>query len=644
MNGKKLIQFFKGKAWRVALFGLLLVMIGVVGVIISIIFEVRFKVSEMKLVPTRFEASNSSLEMGSFVRREDFKHFLNFMMKEEKATSLIENLLSTEAIQEEAGGLYSVHKEIKIGALYANHCQDYRCLQHLANFTDLPPALWRGLMGIEDIRFLEHKGVDPISIMRAIWVDIKSMSLAQGGSTLTQQLVKNIFLTSDKSFMRKIKEVVYAVYLEQILEKEEIITWYFNEVFWGSLQGVKLRGITMASIAYFDNEPKFLSEYEISILISLLKGPYFYSPLNHPDRLRERADVVFNKLIELNLIVGDESDRWTDKNWERFKKNIKDKQSKTYLRNIDYMTKNSDALLSLYEKFVMLEATSRMMKGVEERTKEQDVALKVFIMDNQCEDSSCEKFFGHYSKQQRNQKKALFEEKHQVGSVLKPFAYEVFLREGKEWEDMVETRPITLNLKSGKWTPKEASRNALEEISVKESLELSRNIPLIRMADEIGFDKLEVFLKRYFEEDLKTPLKEYPSQLLGAIELSVSELTGSYIRFFKDICHNVDAEEYSFEETVPYQLTFHERTTIRNVASKRLKAFHFFGKTGTSNNGNDNWFVANDGQRFYTFWFGRETGRANEAVRLSGAVTSFRVFEDFFLYRGKRVSDFECAN
>src|SRR5690606_34665331 len=267
---------------------------------------------------------------------------------------------------------------------YANHCMDYRCLQHMADFVELPPALWRGLMGIEDIRFLDHPGVDIISILRAIWVDLKSMALVQGGSTLTQQLVKNLFLTSDKTFGRKFKEVIYALYLEKILEKEEIITWYFNEVFWGSLQGIKLKGITMASLGYFSIEPKFLSEYQVAILISLLKGPYFYSPLNHLDRLKERANVVYDKLKDLNLIVGDDETRWKDKDWERFGKEINSKQKMTYLKSFDFMTKNSDPLLTLYEKFVLLEANERLKTVIKERVKGEDIALKIFMMDKSC--------------------------------------------------------------------------------------------------------------------------------------------------------------------------------------------------------------------------------------------------------------------
>lgn len=640
MKRIKLKSFFKSKTWRVILLSSLIFMIVMGGYVFSVIMEVRLKVETMKLRPNGFEVSNSTLEADSLVLKSDLKHFLQFMVKAESVDELLKNLQKDEVISFDRN-LVNIHKDIKIGALYANHCMAYRCLQHMADFVELPPALWRGLMGIEDIRFLDHPGVDIISILRAIWVDLKSMALVQGGSTLTQQLVKNIFLTSDKTFGRKFKEVIYALYLEKILEKEEIITWYFNEVFWGSLQGVKLKGITMASIGYFSTEPKFLSEYQVAILISLLKGPYFYSPLNHLERLKERTNVVFDKLKESNLIVGDEATRWNDSQWKKWGEEINSKQKMSYLRNFDYMTKNSDPLLTLYEKFVLLESTSRLMSTIKDRVKDEDVALKIFMMDNSCQDKNCETYFGHYSKQERSQKKALFEEKHQVGSTIKPLSYEVFLREGRSWDDEVSTAPITLNLKSGKWTPRNSHKMENEFTTLREALQLSENTPLVRVASEVGFKPMEDFFKDFFE-DLKTPLSEYPAQLLGAIEVSVADLTASYLKYFHLVCADVKANIQDFSETVPYQLTFHEKTTIRRIASPRLKAFHFFGKTGTTNNGFDNWFVAYDGMRFYTFWFGLETGRKDANLRLSGAVSSFRVFEDFFLHRGRRVSDFEC--
>ena len=136
-----------------------------------------------------------------------------------------------------------VQKNIQLNYLLENNCVDINCYQSKMLFNRIPSTLWKGLMGIEDYRFLNHFGVDLFSIFRAIIVNLKSMKLKQGGSTITQQLVKNLYLSNEKTFLRKIKEAIISIYLEVNYSKENIIEAYFNEVYWGTFAGIKLKGL-----------------------------------------------------------------------------------------------------------------------------------------------------------------------------------------------------------------------------------------------------------------------------------------------------------------------------------------------------------------------------------------------------------------
>ncbi len=499
----------------------------------------------------------------------------------------------------------------------------------------------KGLLGIEDYRFLQHQGVDPVSILRALVADIKAMSLVQGGSTLTQQLAKNLFLTNEKRFERKLREVVYALYLERAYSKEEILTMYFNEIFWGAIGGIYIKGVDMASRVYFGKTPSELDDFEASMLIGLLKGPYYYHPLNHPERLKSRTNIVFNRLRELRLVSSDETLAWSDKKWKVWSKQLKRKNKSSLMRSVYLVSQNDQEGLEPFEKFIYYESVARARAALSDRTEGADIAVKTAIVSSKCQSLDCPDSFTFYSKTERDRRIALFEERHQVGSVLKPIIYQQLLEEGRSLDDFVSTRPITLKLKSGDWTPNDGDYNGLEEVTLKYAIQKSRNTPLIRAASQVGFDKLESRLLPYFP-NLLTPLGEYPAQLLGAIELSLNELSTAYLMFLERQCSDFKSGKSSYEESLLYFLAKAEETTISRVAGDVIKSSLIFGKTGTTNNGLDNWYIAFDGQNFYATWFGVDSQRAGKKLRLYGSNSAFRIFQNFIQYRGKQVSEFVC--
>ena len=172
-------------------------------------------------------------------------------------------------------------------------------------------------------------------------------------------------------------------------------------------------------------------------------------------------------------------------------------------------------------------------------------------------------------------------------------------------------------------------------------LKKSKNIPLIRKVQEVGFSVIEKHLDQFVPR-LKKPLKEYPAQILGAIELSLTEVTHAFSKFIKSECSMVESGEIEFEDTVLNILSNAGETTLENFAKPFMKDSRFFGKTGTSNYAHDNWFVGFDGKNIMTVWFGLEGERTPKSLMVSGSSTSYRIYEQFHLRSGLTFQSIDC--
>ena len=179
---------------------------------------------------------------------------------------------------------------------FENSCSlNHSCSQIHIPLEDISSNIWRGLIGIEDNRFLSHGGLDWRSILRAAFVNLRAGKVVQGGSTLTQQLGKNIFLSSENP-SRKAKEAMYSLVLEFKYSKKQLIESYLNNVYWGSFQGLKIYGIKTSSLFYFNKHPNQLTEYEAAILIGMLKAQASIHHSSPEKNIKDRSLLVFKKL------------------------------------------------------------------------------------------------------------------------------------------------------------------------------------------------------------------------------------------------------------------------------------------------------------------------------------------------------------
>jgi penicillin-binding protein 1B len=589
---------------------------------------------------------NIVFEEGSVIKKEELQAFHLFSAEKMSSEDFFVNKKQINALYElkEVPGLLQVNQNIEIKNLLGNDCVEVYCYQHYVSFDYIPSIFWKGLIGVEDQRYLTHHGVDVKSIFRAFVTNVRKMRFEQGGSTISQQLVKNLFFTNEKTFSRKFKEMVMSIYIESRFPKEKILEAYLNEVYWGALQGVKIKGILGASLFYFGKKPADVSAYEGAILISLLKGPSYFSPLKKIERLKERSLVVYNKLIQENLIPNDPSLIWSQKDWDKWTAKLKQQEKQQYYQSIWRTLNDNDPTLSAYEKFVLIQKVADVRSKIKEKfasvangvNSVADISVKVMLGP-----VNGNSWYSYYSRVERNKEKAIFSERHQVGSTIKPILYSVYEEFGKKLTDMVPTKEIKLQLNSGPWSPKEAHAIKESEITLLEALLKSYNRPVIRIADEIGFDKVEEKLKPYFKS-LKSPLKEYPSELLGSMELSVSELRDVYTAFIKDECRKVKAGEREKDQSVLFALSDPNLTTVEHAVDAVMQKLRFFGKTGTTNNGYDNWYVAFDGKNLSIIWVGYEGERKTKSLGLYGATTAFNVFQNYYRDHGKRFQQFGC--
>ncbi len=581
--------------------------------------------------PVKRMDKEDTIEQGSLVKVEDLRFFMVWAREDLNFQDYINE--KKEIIEEvEKGRVLYFKDSITLPELKRNDCSEIYCLQSKLRFSEIPSLLWKGLIGIEDYRFLDHRGIDPRSLLRALWHDLKVLKLEQGGSTLTQQLAKNLFYTNEKKFSRKLKEMIASTYIEYSLEKEQILQAYFNEVMWGSLQGVKVKGVSAAAYFYFLKKPYELNPFEVSILISLLKGPYYYSPVYKIERLKDRSNLVFNKLRTLKLF-SDSSEPWTKEKWNSWQKEISKRAEGMRFRSIYLLSKKKREKRTL-GNFVFINLVEELNRDLKKQYPKSDFAIKSLKVNlkNPDEFNRLE----YYTKIERDLTTAIEKERHQVGSTLKPIIYGMLEKTGLDLEDIIETTPLTLNLRSGAWSPRESHGGIPDKVSLKEALVQSLNRPVIRAVMNYGFDEFEKILAEAIPT-LKKPLSEYPAQLLGSVELSLEELSVVYGDFLKQSCWGGGKSQ------VLDVLSDPNKTTIRFRVGEKLGQMRFFGKTGTSNNGYDSWFVGFDGLELLITWVGLEGPRDREKeFKLYGSNSSFLIYKNYYQYRGKLFNEMAC--
>lgn len=499
----------------------------------------------------------------------------------------------------------------------------------------LPKYVQEAVVATEDRRFFVHHGVDPAGMIRAMFANLRAGRFAQGGSTLTQQLAKNLFLTSDRTLTRKLAEFGLALWLEIRLTKAEILEVYLNRVYLGG----GAYGVEAASQRYFSKSARDLTLAECAVIAGLLKAPSRYSPATSPEAALTRSRVVLAAMVDAGYIGVEDARRAAEQKMSfAVSRTAKIDTGEGYA--VDYVLDQLPALIGTAHDPLVVETTidaklqRAAQKIVTDTIFKKGIALSasqaaMAVLDN---DGGVRTVVGgrDYTESQFNR---AYKGRRQPGSAFKPFVYLAALERGMSPDTVVGDRPIDID----GWSPKNDENTFAGDITLRQALAQSVNTVAAQIYQSAGRGAAVELARRL---GIKSDLRDSPSLSLGTSEVSLMELTGAYTVFanggFADAVHVVEKVRDA-SGRVLYQRTPPPRTRI--VAADPIGGLNEMmnavvawgtgrkasfggvpvgGKTGTTQDFRDAWFVGYTSQFTGGVWVGNDNGQSMNHVMGGG--------------------------
>lgn len=507
---------------------------------------------------------------------------------------------------------------------------------------DLPPYLLQAVIAIEDRRFYSHFGIDPLGIARAMFVNIKEGGWVQGGSTLTQQLAKNLFLTPDKTLRRKAQEAVLAVWIDWKFSKDEILSAYLNRVYFGS----GAYGVDAASRVYFGKPAEKVTLWEGAVLAGLLKAPSRYSPTSNPKLARDRAKVVIGAMEDAGYITkklaAAELKHPTIELAGAESGDLNRYFADWVIDQIDSYVASSDRDLvvrTTFDPSFQLAAEASFNAMFKSLTPEENITQGAMV--TLAKDGAVLSMIGGVSYVDSQYNRAT-QAMRQPGSSFKPFVYLAALETGFVPSDVIEDSPIRV----GKYAPENYDGHYNGPVTLSDALAFSLNAATVRLLSQVGVNKLmDVTQRLGFSMKFKPEL----ATGLGASETTLIELTNAYAVISGGgaavwpyaVLSIEDAKGhklYRREDMVPAQVF-----TTRNMAdldqmlvqviakgtgqAAQLSRGHTAGKTGTTQNYRDALFVGYTDNLITGVWMGNDDNAPMHKV--SGGKYPARLWHDY---------------
>jgi len=501
-------------------------------------------------------------------------------------------------------------------------------------FNDVPEMLIKALIATEDAKFYNHQGLDPRGIARAMYRNIRARKVLEGGSTLTQQLAKVLFLNPERSYSRKLKEMILALRIEQRYTKREILSLYLNQIYFGS----GAYGVEAAARIYFGKNAKDLNIAECALLAGLPRTPKYYSPFKSPQSALGRRAYVLNRMAATGVIsreqaeeakkaplpvqaavnVGGSAPYFVEyvrqKVEERFGSSI------LYSGGLNIYTSINDDLQSYAEK-----AVAAGILSIETRHRQHGKSpLQAALLAIEPASGRIRAMVGgrDFSKSQYNR---AWQALRQPGSAFKPVIYAAALDHGFSASDMLDDSPLMIKLDRNKnWSPENFSRTYQGRVTLRKALGQSLNIPTIRLLEKIGIDETIQYARKL---GIKSTLNPYLSLALGSSDMTLAELTSVYSVFANHgirmgpisiltITDSTGRVLYS-SDAIPAQAIKPETAYLTTDLLKGViedgtgwKARELgrpaAGKTGTTNDYRDAWFVGYTPSLVAGVWVGHD--------------------------------------
>ncbi|HHF3279145.1 TPA: penicillin-binding protein 1B [Vibrio alginolyticus] len=526
-----------------------------------------------------------------------------------------------------------------------------------------PEILVDALLATEDRDFYQHDGVSPLAIARALVANIKAGRTVQGGSTLTQQLAKNLFLTRDKTLWRKVREAYIALILDYRYSKDRILEAYLNEVYLGQSGGEAIHGFGLASRYYFGQPIQELRIDQLAMLVGMVKGPSYYNPIRYPERTKERRDLVLRLLMQQNMLTSEQYEQAVSRPLDTQSKPRIASRQPAYFQQLSIELKEKVGERFKAETglrvFTSLDPVSQskmeqaIAKKIPELAKRGGKELEAAAVAVDRHSGEIRAMVGGKRVGYEGFNRAL-NASRPIGSLVKPAIYLTALEQPDKYNLGTTLHDTPLSLKSSKgnvWTPRNYDRKYRGDVPLYIALAKSLNVPTVRLGMALGIPEVSNTLERLGVN--KDEIRPVPSMFLGSFSLTPFEVAQMYqtltnsgkrakltaLRSVMDMEGNVlyqslPRSSRAVDEQAAWLTTYAMKQGIAKGTGRFLQSQFGWaalaGKTGTSNDNRDSWFVGVDGREVTTIWLGRDD---NKPVNLTGSSGALRVYAEYLKQR-----------
>jgi penicillin-binding protein 1A len=503
-------------------------------------------------------------------------------------------------------------------------------------YEQIPPEMRAAVIAVEDKRFRSHIGVDPIGIARSVAVRVKTGHFRQGGSTITQQLARNIFLSNSRTFARKIKEAILAMALERKFTKDQILELYLNRVYFGG----GAYGIDAASRKFFGHSADHLSLGEAAIIAGLVKAPSNYAPSADVEAARARSGVVLNSMVE-NGFVSRAAAESVDPAHIRIEKTTSNNSVRYFtdwaLPQLDQLIDQTSEPIDVWTTLDpgMQAAGDRAVRAnVPDGAQgalvaiDRDGAVRAMVGGKDYVDS----IYNRATQATR-----------QPGSAFKLFVYLAALESGMKPTDTIVDEPVTID----GWSPRNSTRTNLGPVTLREAFSRSINTISAKIGQQLGFSTIADMARRF---GITTPISTFPSMVLGSSDVRLIEMTRAFASVANKgvavtpygirrvvtadgrMLYNHDNEEgrVLVAPWVAAEMTDLLQSAVLSGTGRAAQIGRpVAGKTGTTSSNKDGWFIGFSSGLTTGVWMGRDDART--VAGLQGGTAPARAFHDFMV-------------
>lgn len=526
--------------------------------------------------------------------------------------------------------------------------------------NQLPKLLVQTLLAVEDRQFYSHNGIDLTGIMRALWVNFWAGHLVQGGSTLTQQLAKNFYLTNERSFVRKINEIIMALALDRRYSKDSILETYANEIYLGQDGGRAIHGFGLASHFFFNKELGNIDLPRIALLVGIIKGPSYYDPRRHPERALERRNLVLDALVEQEIIsaakaakakasplgITKSTDRPTSR-YPAFIELVRNQLQRDYLE--DDLQSEGLRIFTTLDPAIQASAEAGINKRLPLlELAESSEQLEAAAVVASSESGEILALVGGRRSEYAGFNRAL-NAVRSIGSLIKPIIYlEALSRKKYTLATTLQDTPVSIKggIKGQFWRPKNYDHRVHGAVPLYLALAKSYNLATINLGLNLGLSSIVRRLRTF---GITRPIPKVGPLLLGSFSLTPLEVTqiyqsiasGGFLIPLRSVLEVLDTSgkllnHYPLEvkeiadPQAVWMLNWALNQVVENGTAHKLPdqlppGLKVAGKTGTTDEYRDSWFAGFTGDKVAVVWVGRDD---NLPAGLTGATGAMLVWGD----------------